>query len=166
MNLKKTLKSVALAGMTFAAGFGAYHATHSKSEKRYPTSVKAETQERTTVQYQKMTHDSYELRAGVLMPFVGETVADYEARRTRLEKQENRLRVRMLKHYQERLATLTAQKANPKMIAAVADRVEEYKNVAHYLSCYTPEGQKRLQDYNTNQMRMQHLLRAKETPDF
>ena len=143
MSLKKTLKSVVLAGMTFAAGFGVYNVTHSKPEKRYATPTKAK-----TVQYQKITQDTYELHAGVLMPLPGETMADYEARRARLEKQENQLRARVAHHYRERLAVLQAQKASPRMIEAMADRLDEYQKTARYLSYYSPEGQERLKVYN------------------
>ena len=168
MELKKTLKSVALAGMTFAAGFGAYHATHSKPEKRYTSSEKAKTYERTTaVHYQKTTYDSYEVRAGVLMPLPGETTTEYEARRVRLEKQENQLRLRMMRHYQERLATLRSQKANPRIIDAVEDRLEELQKTVSYLSYNTPEGQKKLKVFNENQRQIKgKQLRQGDVYDF
>lgn len=151
MKLKKTLKSVALVGMTFAAGFGAYHATHSKSEKGYTAPEKAKTYEGTTViSHQKTTYDSYEIRAGVLMPLPGETTTEYEARRVRLEKQENQLRLRMVSHYQERLAALRSQGANPRIITAVEDRLEELQKNVRYLSYITPEGQKKLKTFNEN----------------
>ena len=200
MTLKNTLKSVALAGLTFAAGLGAYRLTHNQtntSSSKAPTheqsgietadssnsassithdespkgvarrgaSASKSSSQRKVVRHQELSEDFYELRAGVLMPINGESQADYEARRARLEKQENELRVRMAKHYQERLASLRSQHANPMLIDAAMDRLEANQKPAVFISCYTAEGAKRLRVYNQNQ-RTQGASQQRDVYDF
>lgn len=145
MNLKKTLKSMALAGMTFAAGVGAYHAGQSKSEK---SDVSGNYQTTTLT-----TKDTYELQAGVLMPLTGESVSDYEARRLRLEKQENKLRQDLAKHYQTKLKQLESQNADDTLIEMCEDRLEENQKKASYFSYYSEAGQQKLKVFNDNQNR-------------
>ena len=180
MDLKKTLKSVALAGMTFAAGFGAFHLTHQKSDKtpsKAPTHEKvtvtqesipqdfsldeieesvpaiASSSQRRVVTYQKETYDTYELRSDVLIPKAGESQEDYEARRIRLEKEENQLKQKLAENIRRQLADAQAKKLSSWRIDALEDRLEEHEKKAEYISFYSSKGQAKLKAYNENQRR-------------
>lgn len=148
MSLKSTLKSMALAGMTFAAGLGTHHLMQSKNDNS-SDNQKARTYERSTISHQKK--ESYELHAGVLMPKVGESKKDYETRRIRLEKQENLLRQKLAENIRKQLADAQNKKISFRRIEALEDRLEEHETQAHYISYYTPEGQQKLKTYNDNQ---------------
>ena len=192
MDLKKTLKSVALAGMTFAAGFGAYHLTHQKptpskaptNEKmtiaqkdapkdsshdsvKAPVASKGSLSQRRVVNYQKTTYDTYEVHAGVLMPFAGESQDDYEARRLRLETEENLLKQKLAENISRQLEEARAKKMSSRWIDALEDRLEEHEKKATYFSYYTSEGQARLKVYNENQARnVSAGVRSGRTYDF
>ena len=148
MGLKSTLKSMALAGMTFAAGLGTYHFAQSKGDNT-SDNTKAKTYERSTISHQKQ--ESYELHAGVLMPKAGENQQTYEQRRIRLEKQENLLRQKLAENIRHQLADAQKRKLSSRRIDALEDRLEEHETQAHYISYYTPEGQQKLKVYNENQ---------------
>ena len=148
MGLKSTLKSMALAGMTFAAGLGTYHFAQSKGENT-SDNTKAKTYERSTVSHQHK--ETYELHAGVLMPKAGETQQAYEQRRSRLEKQENLLRQKLAENIRRKLADAQKRKLSSSRIDALEDRLEEHETQAHYISYYTAEGQQKLKVFNDNQ---------------
>ena len=148
MNLRKTLKSMVLAGMTFVAGLGTYHFAQSKGENT-SDNTKAKTYERSTVSTQK--RETYEIRAGVLMPKAGESQESYEKRRVRLEKEENRLKEVLAENIRRQLAEAHSKKRSSFVINALEDRLEEHEKKACYISFYTPEGQTRLKGLNRGQ---------------
>ena len=149
MNLKKTLKSVALAGMTFVAGLGTYHFAQSKSDKVEDT--KAKTHERSTASYQKQ--ETYEVHSNVLMPKAGESQQDYEARRVRLEKQNQLLHQKMAKKMRQRWEQLKREGASQRLIDAAAKRYADHLEGAKdiYYSYFTEIGQGKLKYGNAYQ---------------
>ena len=163
MKLKKTLKSMALAGMTFVAGLGTYHFSQSRSDNTEDT--KAKTYERSTVSRKK--HETYELHAGVLMPKAGESPEDYELRRLRLEKEENQLKQKLAENIRRQIADAQAKKMSARRIDALETRLEEHEKKASYISYFTPEGQARLKTYNGNKTRnVSEGVRSGRTYDF
>ena len=143
MKLKQTLKSMALAGMTFAAGLGTYLFAQSKGENT-SDNTKAKTYVRLTISHQHK--EFYEVRSDVLMPQKGESQSDYELRRTRLEKQNQLLHKKMAENARQRWEKLKREGASPRLISAAAkryaDHLEGSKEI--YYSYYTEIGQGKL----------------------
>ncbi len=150
MKLNEKLKGLSKSGkawilsatMTMAGIMGA----HAQMASTYSSSYNG----RTTMT--QSTHDKYELKAGVLMPKVGESIQEYEARRIRLSKQTIKLHKRLAENSRRHIAHLKARGSSSRLIEMAEESLQDHLQKAKgYISYYSKEGQKRLKEFSLDQ---------------